>query len=185
MAKKNPTSWDRTIDRIDPRLTHRPKLLIPDIKGGATVVYDKGEYSPHHNLYFVTSDTWELRALQAVLRSSVAVMFVSAYRVRMAGGFLRFQAQYLRRIRLPEWSTVSETVRRQLVSVAMATDQAIIDEPVFEMFELNDAEQILVAETAAAAMVRPKKKGWETRSGALPQPPPSRIPPAPAPRPVS
>ncbi|CAG0970067.1 partial Modification methylase PaeR7I, partial [Rhodocyclaceae bacterium] len=63
-ARKSPANWYRTIDRITPALAARPKLLIPDIKGEAHVVYDRGELYPHHNLYYVTSDEWDLRALQ-------------------------------------------------------------------------------------------------------------------------
>ncbi len=36
VAMKAPQNWYRTIDRIYPTLTHRPKLLIPDIKGKST-----------------------------------------------------------------------------------------------------------------------------------------------------
>ena len=49
-AKKNPARWYRTIDRIWPQLATTPKLLIPDIKGEANVVYERGELYPHHNL---------------------------------------------------------------------------------------------------------------------------------------
>jgi len=91
-AKKNPRGWYRTIDRIYPDLTHRPKLLIPDIKGEAHVVYEEGKFYPHHNLYYITSDEWDLKALQAVLRSGIAKLFVSVYSTQMRGGYLRFQA---------------------------------------------------------------------------------------------
>jgi hypothetical protein len=66
VAKKSPASWYRTIDRITPSLTQKPKLLIPDIKGSAHIVFEKGALYPHHNLYFVTSDEWDLEALQAI-----------------------------------------------------------------------------------------------------------------------
>jgi hypothetical protein len=59
-AQKNPTGWYRTIDRIWPELTSTPKLLIPDIKGEPTVACDEGHFYPHHNLYHVTSSTWDL-----------------------------------------------------------------------------------------------------------------------------
>src|SRR5581483_4567731 len=78
-AKKNPKGWYRTIDRIYPALTHRPKLLIPDIKGKAHIVYEEGRLYPHHNLYFITTEEWDLKALQAVLRSGIAKLFVSLY----------------------------------------------------------------------------------------------------------
>jgi hypothetical protein len=99
--------WYKTIDRITPSLTQRQKLLVPDIRGnGDAIAFDPGELYPHHNLYFVTSAEWDLRALQAVLRSGIAKLFVEAYAVRIGGGYLRFQAQYLRRIRLPRWLDV-------------------------------------------------------------------------------
>lgn len=55
-AQKSPNNWYRTIDRITPALASRPKLLIPDIKGEAHIVFEGGELYPHHNLYYVTSD---------------------------------------------------------------------------------------------------------------------------------
>ena len=118
VAKKNPNSWYRTIDRIYPNLTFRPKLLIPDIKGNANIVLEEGKLYPHHNLYFIVSDEWELRALQAVLLSGIAKLFVSIYSTKMRGGYLRFQAQYLRRIRIPRWSDVSVELKTELVAAA-------------------------------------------------------------------
>lgn len=58
VSKKNPNSRYRTIDRIYPELTAVPKLLIPDIKGEAHIVYEPGKLYPHHNLYFITADGW-------------------------------------------------------------------------------------------------------------------------------
>lgn len=100
--------WYKTIDRINPLLTNQPKLLIPDIKDtGDSIAYDPGELYPHHNLCFITSEEWDLRALQALLRSGIAELFVAAYSVKIGGGFLRFQAQNLRRIRIPHWNDIS------------------------------------------------------------------------------
>ncbi|KAB1658149.1 Eco57I restriction-modification methylase domain-containing protein [Pseudoclavibacter sp. CFCC 11306] len=99
--------WYKTIDRITPSLMHKPKLLIPDIKGnGDAIAYDPGTLYPHHNLYFITSTTWDLRALQALLRSGIAHLFVAAYSVKIGGGYLRFQAQNLKRIRVPHWNEI-------------------------------------------------------------------------------
>jgi adenine-specific DNA-methyltransferase len=101
VAQKAPANWYRTIDRVYPRLVGTPKLLIPDIAGANEVAFDAGHYHPHHNLYFVTSDQWDLEVLGGLLSSRVALFFVWSYAVKMRGGYLRFQAQYLRRIRLP------------------------------------------------------------------------------------
>jgi hypothetical protein len=117
VAGRNPSGWFRTIDRIHPHLTTRPKLLIPDIKGAAHVVLESGRYYPHHNLYFVTSDTWNLEVLQMILSSRVAHAFIAAYSPRMRGNFLRFQAQYLRKIRIPHPRSIdSEQMKRTLAA---------------------------------------------------------------------
>jgi SAM-dependent methyltransferase len=155
VAQKSASGWYRTIDRIYAELTATPKLLIPDIKGEPMVVFDEGGYYPHHNLYFVTSSTWDLRALATILRSSVAVLFVSAYCVKMAGGFLRFQAQYLRRIRIPRWADVSETTRAALIG-ASPTDPTAIDRAAFAAYRLTDAEAETVRRVAAEARVARK-----------------------------
>jgi len=93
--------WHKTIDRVISDLVDREKLYLPDFKEAIFPVRDPGETYPHHNLYWVTSDNWDLRVLGGLLLSDVAGLFIEAYSVRMRGGFLRFQAQYLRRIRLP------------------------------------------------------------------------------------
>jgi hypothetical protein len=155
-AKKSPKAWYKTIDRVYPALTNTPKLLIPDIKGGATVVYDAGRYYPHHNLYVITSDTWDLQALQTLLKSSVALMFVAAYCVRMAGGFLRFQAQYLRRIRVPAWQRLREHERRALSAVSDSCDQDAIDDAVLPVFGLSSKEADQIQRFARSARVGKK-----------------------------
>lgn len=140
-AKKNPASWYRTIDRIDLGLYKSPKILMPDIKAKAHAVFEAGGFYPNHNIYHVTSRAWDLRALQAVLSSAVAGMFVSAYAVAMRGGFLRFQAQYLRRIRLPLWADVPGRLRRELAGAAMARDLAACDQAAFELYGLSPGER--------------------------------------------
>jgi len=140
-AKKSPARWYRTIDRITPALALKPKLLIPDIKGEAHIVFEGGELYPHHNLYFVTSEDWELRALQAVLLSAVTRLFVATYSTKMRGGFLRFQAQYLRRIRIPPWADVSEQLRRELIDAAVRRDIQACNCATFKLYGLNQEER--------------------------------------------
>ncbi|WP_084211932.1 Eco57I restriction-modification methylase domain-containing protein [Geoalkalibacter subterraneus] len=140
-AQKAPSNWYRTIDRIWPGLTSKPKLLIPDIKGEAHIVFEPGKLYPHHNLYYVVSDTWDLRALQAVLLSSIAKLFVATYSTKMRGGYLRFQAQYLRRIRIPFWQHVSENLRRELIHAATNRDLDACNRAVFKLYKLNQEER--------------------------------------------
>jgi TaqI-like C-terminal specificity domain/Eco57I restriction-modification methylase len=140
-AQKAPANWYRTIDRITPSLTTKPKLLVPDIKGEAHIVYEEGRLYPHHNLYFITADEWELRALQAVLLSGIAKLFVATYSTRMRGGFLRFQAQYLRRIRVPNWKDVPAAMRRELKQAAEAQDFAACNRAAFKLYGLSEFER--------------------------------------------
>lgn len=140
-AQKNPRAWYRTIDRIYPELARRPKLLIPDIKGEAHIVYEEGRLYPHHNLYYITSDEWDLRALQAVLRSGIAKLFVSAYSTKMRGGYLRFQAQYLRRIRLPRWEDVPVDVRKALLAAAKIGDAEACNRATFDLYRMTEEER--------------------------------------------
>ncbi|MFY9264390.1 MAG: Eco57I restriction-modification methylase domain-containing protein [Solirubrobacterales bacterium] len=122
VASRRPAQWFRTIDRVDPALTQRPKLLIPDIKDRLHPVLDAGKYYPHHNLYFVESQRWDLEALGGLLLSAIAQMFVECYAVRMRGGFFRFQAQYLRKIRVPEYDHVSTDAMDALAEAFRARD---------------------------------------------------------------
>jgi len=153
VAARSGDGWYRTIDRIYPELVTQPKLLVPDIKGEAVFVLDEGKYYPHHNLYYITAADWDLRALQAVLRSSLTLMTVATYCTRMSGGFLRFQAQYLRRIRLPRWFDVPEASRFSLIEVAQEKDQARLDAPVFELYGLQPDEIETVVRIASASRV--------------------------------
>lgn len=145
VAKRNPDRWYRTIDRIFPELTKEPKLLVPDIKGDAHIVYESGKLYPHHNLYYITAKDWDLRALQAVLLSGIAQLFVATYSTTMRGGFLRFQAQYLRRIRLPHWRDVPVSVRKALSNAALEGNRDAANKAAFQLYGLNEAERRIVA----------------------------------------
>lgn len=116
VAIRQPDRWYKTIDRVDPRLTWRPKLLFPDMKLTIHPVLDTGGAYPHHNLYYVVSDEWDLRVLGGLLLSEIAEAFVAAYAVRMRGGTLRFQAQYLRKIRVPRPSSIAAADRAALAA---------------------------------------------------------------------
>lgn len=140
VAQKAPANWYRTIDRIFPALATKSKLLIPDIKGEAHIVHETGRLYPHHNLYYIVSDTWDLEALRAILMSGIARLFVSAYSTKMRGGYLRFQAQYLRRIRVPLWDDVTRTLRTRLRDAARADDLAACNAAAVELYGLTEAE---------------------------------------------
>ncbi|MGQ0826307.1 MAG: HsdM family class I SAM-dependent methyltransferase [Actinomycetota bacterium] len=122
VARKRPVQWYRTIDRVDPDLLHRSKLVLPDLKAAAHPVLDDGTCYPHHNLYYVVSDTWDLEVLGGLLLSDIANLFVGSYCVKMRGGCYRFQAQYLRRIRVPCRESISKRDARALSRAFISRD---------------------------------------------------------------
>jgi hypothetical protein len=86
-------------------------------------VLDQGETYPHHNLYFIQSDDWDLEVLGGLLLSAVGQFLIESCGVRMRGGHLRFQAQYLRRIRVPDPQRISEVPSRALVDAFRTRDR--------------------------------------------------------------
>ena len=110
VAAKNADSWYRTIDKVNWGLVGRPMLLFPDLAMRADPVYSDGSKYPCHNCYWLTSDEWELKALGGLLMSKTAESFIDALAVKMRGGTMRFQAQYLRHIHIPRWQDISEEV---------------------------------------------------------------------------
>lgn len=123
IVKRNPARWHRTIDKIYPGLAEQPKLLLQDMKAKITPVLEPGGYYPHHNLYYIISTSWDLEVLGGLLLSRVAEAFVSAYGVKMRGGTLRFQAQYLRKIAIPNPEQISSTVADRLRDAFRAGDR--------------------------------------------------------------
>lgn len=114
-AKKDKSqNWHKTIDRVNLGLFKKDKLYIADIKDRLLPCLDEGETYPQHNLYWITSEKWDLRVLGALLMSEVGQFFIQCYGVRMRGGYLRFQAQYLRRIRVPDPASLSPALCKKL-----------------------------------------------------------------------
>lgn len=137
VAQRDPVAWWRTIDRPYPQLVGKPKLLIPDIAGSNEVIHEAGRFYPHHNLYFVISDEWDMEVLGGLLSSRVALFFVWSYAVKMRGGYLRFQAQYLRRIRVPRPDAISGAMKAKIKTAFRARRFAELDELSREAYGLS------------------------------------------------
>lgn len=130
VAKKHPDTWWRTIDRPLPGRFEQPKLVVADIKDRIEPVLDISGAWPMHSTYYITSEVWPLEALGGYLLSDIAETFVRAYSVKMASGHLRISGQYLRRIRIPEWSDVSLEIRAELVRAFTLRDRVLATETV-------------------------------------------------------
>lgn len=137
VAQKNPDSWFRTIDRVYPELVRVPKLLIPDIAGSNEVALDRGHYHPHHNLYYVVSEVWDMEVLGGLLSSKVALFFIWSYATKMRGSYLRFQAQYLRRIRVPNPANLPTKLTKAIRAAFVARDFNKLDELALEAYGLK------------------------------------------------
>jgi hypothetical protein len=96
-----------------------------------------------HNLYYLTSKAWDLEVLGGLLLSRVAQLFIEAYCVRMRGGTLRFQAQYLRRIRVPDPDSLPEQVRDQLQQAFRARDRDAATAAAIKAYEVADQASVL------------------------------------------
>jgi hypothetical protein len=136
-AINNVQGWYKTIDRVTHSLTTLPKLYVADIKSMLDPVLDNGETYPHHNLYFIQSDEWNLEVLGGLLISSVGQFFVESYGIRMRGGYLRFQAQYLRRIRVPDPKTISERHKEQLMTAFRNRDRQLATRTALAIYEVD------------------------------------------------
>ena len=135
-AKKHPDSWYRTLDRISYRVLRAEKILLPDIQRGGNVALDeRGEYYPHHNVYWITSDTWNMRALCVLMRSSFVTDQIRRVSVQMRGGSIRYQAQNLRHVHIPAWSSLDEADVTALAALYGETDVAKIDRFINRLLE--------------------------------------------------
>jgi adenine-specific DNA-methyltransferase len=123
VAKRNPETWYRTIDKVTPGVAAKPKLLLQDMKAQITPIYEPGGLYPHHNLYYIVSTGWDLEVLGGLLLSRIAQAFIEAYGVRMRGGTLRFQAQYLRKIRVPAPESITPKVGELLRNAYRSWDR--------------------------------------------------------------
>jgi len=143
VAQKNPRTWFRTIDRVNHQLAARDKLYFPDMKMMSNPTLDRGETYPHHNLYYLISDSWDLEVLGGLLLSRIAQLFIEAYCVKMRGGTLRFQAQYLRRIRIPEPASVTGDLAERLRLAFRNRDAESATQAAIEAYGVEEFAELL------------------------------------------
>jgi hypothetical protein len=143
-AIKNTHAWYKTIDRVTHALTEKRKLYIADIKNVLDPVLDNGETYPHHNLYFIESGDWNLEVLGGLLISAVGHFFIESYGVRMRGGYMRFQAQYLRRIRVPHPNAISNADAKELVKAFRSRDRNLATQTALGIYGIDAREMEIV-----------------------------------------
>ena len=147
VARRAPQNWYRTIDRIHPKLIDKEKILIPDIKGRAAISYDQGRYYPHHNLYYIIARDWDILSLIGILKTGIMDLFVSLYSTRMRGGYFRYQAQYIRRIRLPNWNNIESRKKQELSEASSHCDDERLRSLVSDIYNLSARDTELLQES--------------------------------------
>lgn len=138
IVRNKAKNWYRTIDRVNHRLIRQDKLYFPDMKLMSNPTLDVGKTYPHHNLYYLTSDLWDLEVLGGLLLSKVAELFIEAYCVKMRGGTLRFQAQYLRRIRVPDPALLTPSLNERLRHAFQTRDAQAATSAAVEAYGIDD-----------------------------------------------
>jgi hypothetical protein len=115
VSQKNPEKWYKTIDRINPELTYRDKIILPDMSGNSHIFIDRGQYYPHHNLYYVTGKSYEnLVLLSAVLMSDFVKSQLLELGNKMNGGYPRWQSQNIKKLKVPIISAIPKDSARRL-----------------------------------------------------------------------
>lgn len=144
VAKKDSTKWYKTIDRVYEERAKMKKLLIPDISSDPIVLYDNGKYHPNNSIYYICSEKWNLHALRVVLLSSVTKLFISTYSTKIAKGYLRYQAQHLRKLRLPNWDSISPKLQQCLEHAGRNNEYDSFTELTCEVYQLTKKEKLIV-----------------------------------------
>lgn len=128
VAKKKSSEWYRTIDKVKDELQFREKLLIRDMTAVPEPIYEPGKLYPHHNLYWMISDTWDIKVLGGILISDTVKNMMEEKSVKMRGGVLRNQAQYLRKIRVPYYESIDALDRQRLSKAFVDRDRTLATE---------------------------------------------------------
>jgi hypothetical protein len=134
VAKRSGPAWFRTIDRVNLQLLDSDMLVLGDMRKHISPVRVPSGFYPHHNLYFIVSDVWDLDVLGGLLLSDSVEAQVAAYCVKMRGGTLRFQAQYLRRVRIPSPETVPPDLAARFAAAFRNQDRAASNAAGRELF---------------------------------------------------
>lgn len=76
--------------------------------------------------------------------SQIAEEFIKAYSVKMRGGTLRFQAQYLRKIAVPEPRSITQDVAHQLRQAFRQRDRVAATHAAIVAYELSNQKDLYI-----------------------------------------
>jgi hypothetical protein len=138
VARKNISHWYKLIDSVNIELISRPKLLIPDISTKPIIIYDEGHFYPHHNFYYITSnDRTDLLVLRSILMSNFVIEQIMKKGITMNGGALRWQAQTLRKLIIPDIIEFDHDIKQKLITYYESADFISINSVVDKIIKLQ------------------------------------------------
>lgn len=142
VAKKNPNAWYKTIDKIDPRLTYKAKIFLPDISNNVHLFVDDGKFYPHHNIYHITGQNYnKLELLAAILLSDFIKIQLLELGNKMNGGYPRWQSQNLRKLQTPIIDSIPEEIAQKIVVAYHERDYSKINSLVNEKEIFNNSSR--------------------------------------------
>lgn len=118
ISRKKSHYWYRTIDKIKIEVLTTPKIILPDISANKYIQIDEGNYYPHHNLYYITSNCIKkLKILSAILMTDFVYKQITSLSSSMNGGYPRWQSQHLKRLKIPNISEWDDTTCDRIVNM--------------------------------------------------------------------
>jgi len=116
VSRQNQKNWYKTIDKIQKDLTFKDKIILPDMTGNISIFIDKGEFYPHHNLYYITGKSKkQLTLLAALLMSDFVKDQLLEFGNKMNGGYARWQSQNLKKLQVPIIDSIPDNTAFRLI----------------------------------------------------------------------
>jgi hypothetical protein len=136
-ASGNSARWYRTIDRLDPKVWSRHKILMPEIIHSPRIALDGDGLLPSHGIYAIFSDVWPLPVLRDLMASGVFGLVMECIAPRLNGNYKRCYKRFLSRLPLPFWDDLEQRVQSNLAAACADRDRACFSEIVAHLYEVD------------------------------------------------
>lgn len=148
ISKKDPSKWYRTIDKVHFNVISKPKVILPDISGNRIIHVDKGDFYPHHNLYYITGGNYEeMCIIASILMSDFVYEQLLEIGNKMNGGYPRWQSQNLRKLLIPYLTSIPQNYREALLNAYHQKDLSginnIINKQKISEFQISEGQLTL------------------------------------------
>jgi len=112
------------------------------------IKFDKGNFYPHHNLYYVACKSYrDTCILASILMSDFVYKQLIHIGNKMKGGYPRWQSQNLRKLRIPILKSIPEDIEETLLDAYENKDFIRINKLItpdnIERFEIKEGQGVL------------------------------------------